>query len=237
MTELLYMHDCYLKEFDAKVLAVEELVIELDKTAFYPAGGGQPCDKGKIIFDGKEFLVEDVFKKEGKVLHKVDKQGLKVEANVHCIIDWERRYKLMRMHTAAHIISEAINKETGAFITGNQLDTDVSRIDYSLESFDREKIHKCIEIANEIVEKGLEIKIYFLKREEALRIPKITKLAKGLPPAIENIRIVEIEGFDLQADGGTHVKNTKEVGKIELVKMENKGKNNRRLYYTLKHNY
>jgi Ser-tRNA(Ala) deacylase AlaX len=234
MTELLYMQDCYLKEFDAKVVSVTGLEVELDKTAFYPTGGGQPCDKGKIVFDGGEFLVEDVYKKEGKVLHKVDKEGIQAGASVHCIIDWERRYRLMRMHTAAHIISEAINKETGALITGNQLDVNVSRIDYSLEDFDRERIQHCIEIANEIAEKGLEIKIYFLKREDALKIPKITKLAKGLPPAIENVRIVEIGDFDLQADGGTHVKNTREIGKIELVKMENKGKNNRRIYYAIK---
>lgn len=234
MTEVLYMQDCYLKEFDAIVTSVENYSVELNRTAFYPSGGGQPNDKGRIIFNSQEFFVKDVFKKDGKVLHEVDKLGLKIGDKVYGVIDWDRRYKLMRMHTAAHVISEIINRETKALITGNQLDVETSRIDYNLESFDRKKIEECIEKANEVIRQGLPVKIYFMKREEALKIPKITKLATGLPQNLENIRIVEIEGFDIQADGGTHVSNLKEIGEIEIVKMENKGKNNRRLYYTLK---
>lgn len=233
MTELLYLQDCYLKEFDANVVSIDEFNVELDKTAFYPSGGGQPSDFGKLIFKDKEFLVTNVLKKNGKVFHQVNKLGLKLGDEVHGIIDWERRYKLMRMHTASHVISEVINRETGALITGNQLDVDKSRIDYNLEKFDREKIEECVKKANEIIQQALPVKIYFLKREEAMKIPKITKLAKGLPKYLEDVRIVEIEGFDIQADGGTHVKNLKEIGRIEIVKMENKGKNNRRLYYTL----
>jgi misacylated tRNA(Ala) deacylase len=141
---------------------------------------------------------------------------------------------MMRMHTAAHLISEMINEDFNALITGNQLDLDQSRIDYNTESFDREGIIKSCERANEIVQKNLLVKTYFMKREEAMKIPKITKLANALPPQVEELRIVEIEGVDVQADGGTHVKTLGEIGRIEIVKMENKGKNNRRLYYVLK---
>jgi len=210
MTELLYMRDCYLREFDAIVVFIDGNNIELDRTAFYPTGGGQPNDTGRIIFDGQEFFVKNVFKKNGKVFHEVDRVGLEVGNKIHGIIDWERRYRLMRMHTAAHVISEIINRETGALITGNQLDVEKSRIDYNLENFNREKIKKCVDKANEIIQQGLPVKIYFMKREEVLKIPKITKLAKGLPENLEEIRIVEIEGFDIQADGGTHVSNLKE---------------------------
>lgn len=234
MTELLYMKDCYLREFDATIVFIDGNNVELDRTAFYPTGGGQPNDTGRIVFDGQEFFVRNVFKKNGKVFHEVDRVGLEVGNKIHGIIDWERRYRLMRMHTAAHVISEIINRETGALITGNQLDFEKSRIDYNLENFDRKKIEECVNKANEVIRQGLQVKVYFLKREEALKIPKITKLAKGLPENLEEVRIVEIEGFDIQADGGTHVSNLKEIGKIEIVKMENKGRSNRRLYYTVK---
>lgn len=233
MTELLYMEDCFLKEFDASVVSVEGNLIELDRTAFYPLGGGQPNDTGKIFLDEKEFSVKGVFKKGDKVFHEVDKEGLKPGDRVKGIIDWERRYKLMRMHTAAHLLSEIINRETKALITGNQLGLERSRIDYNLEKFDRDKILECAEKVNEIIKKDLPVKIYFLKREEALKIPNISKLAKFIPPNLPELRIVEIEGVDIQADGGTHVKRLGEIGKIKIVKMENKGKNNRRIYYEL----
>jgi len=234
MTELIYMNDCYAKEFDAVVTKVDGKFVVLDKTAFYPQGGGQPTDTGKLVKDGEEYNV--VFaKKTGKdVSHEVDKEGLKEGDKIHGIIDWDKRHVLMRMHTAAHILSEIFNKETGALITGNQLNIDKSRIDFSLENFDREKIKEYVSKANDIVQKDLPIKIYTLPREEALKIPTVTKLANVLPPAVKELRMVEIEGFDIQADGGTHVKSTKEVGEIEVLSAENKGKNNRRVYFTLK---
>lgn len=234
MTELIYMNDCYAKEFDATVAKADGKFIVLDKTAFYPQGGGQPTDTGKLIKDGEEYAVFFAKKKGPDVSHETDKEGLKQGDKVHGVLDWDRRYMLMRMHTAAHILSEIFHKETGALITGNQLNTDKSRIDFSLENFDREKIKEYTEKANEIVQKDLPIKIYKLPREEAMRIPSVTKLANVLPPAVQELRIVEIDGFDMQADGGTHVKSTKEVGKIEVINAENKGKNNRRVYFTLK---
>lgn len=234
MTELIYMNNCYAKEFDATVIKADGKFIVLDKTAFYPQGGGQPADTGKLIKDEQEYTVVFAKKKGPDVSHEVDKEGLKEGDTVHGIIDWDRRHKLMRMHTAAHILSEIFHKETGALITGNQLNLEKSRIDFNLEHFDREKIGEYVAKANEIVQKNLPIKIYTLSREEALKIPSVTKLANVLPPAVQELRIVEIEGFDKQADGGTHVKSTKEVGEIEVVNAENKGKNNRRVYFTLK---
>ena len=238
MEKPLYMEDSYLREFEARVVSVtkggeNKFFVVLDRTAFYPNSGGQPHDTGKFMKDGVEYPVVYVGKFSGKISHEVSKEGLKEGDVVKGIIDWERRYVLMRMHTAAHVISEVFHKETGALITGNQLGLDHSRIDFSLEKFDREKISELFEKANEIVKKDLKVRSYFLPREEAMKIENITKLANVLPPNVKELRIVEIEGFDIQADGGTHVRSTKEIGEVKFLKAENKGKNNRRVYYTL----
>jgi len=238
MEKPLYMEDSYLREFEARVVSVtkggeNKFFVVLDRTAFYPNSGGQPHDTGKFLKDGVEYPVVYAGKFSGKISHEVSKEGLKEGDVVKGIIDWERRYVLMRMHTAAHVISEVFHKETGALITGNQLGLEHSRIDFSLEKFDREKISELFEKANEIVKKDLKVRSYFLPREEAMKIENITKLANVLPPNVKELRIVEIEGFDIQADGGTHVRSTKEIGEVKFLKAENKGKNNRRVYYTL----
>ena len=239
MAKALYMDDCYLKEFDAKVVSVSEgKFVVLDQTAFYPKGGGQQNDTGKLVrkSDGKEFKVVFCGKFSGEISHEIeptDGEWLKEGDDVHGVLDWERRHKLMRMHTASHIMSGFFQKEGGALITGNQLDVDKSRIDFSLENFDREKIDEYIKKSNEMVEKDVPIKIYTLPREEVEKNPQMVKLAKGLPSGITELRIVEIEGFDSQPDGGTHVKSTKEVGKIVFLKAKNQGANNRRVYFTL----
>jgi len=234
MTELLYMNDCYLKEFDAKVVSVEGNLVELDRTIFYPQGGGVTCDKGKLILQDKEFLVESVVKISGKVMHQVNEEGLKVGESVHGVIDWGRRHKLMRMHTAAHLLSGIFFHEGKILITGNQIDVDQSRMDFNMENFDRGLIDEYCRKANEIIQQDLQIKIYYMKREEALQDPTMMKLAEVLPPNVPELRIVDIVGFDRQPDGGCHVAFLKEIGEIALTKLENKGKSNRRLYYTLK---
>ncbi len=238
MTELLYMEDSYLKEFDAKVIKVLEQGIVIDKTAFYPIGGGQPADTGKIITNNKEFEVEKVKKVDGDIVHflKEDdwKQAIKEGDTIKGIIDWDRRYLLMRMHTAAHIISTIFNKRAGALITGNQLDLDKSRIDFNLDEFDKEKILSYVGEANRLMQEGQEVTISYLPREQALEDPELVKLAKALPPSVEKLRIVTIGNIDRQCDGGTHVKNTTEVGEVIIISMDNKGKNNRRVYYKLK---
>jgi len=234
VAEALYMDDCYLKEFEAEVKQVkDDKFIVLDKTAFYPNGGGQPWDTGKMVVGSDEYNVVFTGKFSGEISHEVDKPGLKVGDKVKCTIDWDRRHKLMRMHTAAHIVSAVFHKEAGALITGGNLDLEKSRADFNIENFDREKIDDYFRISNEIVDKDIPIKIYSLSREEAEKDPAMFKLAKGLPEAIKTIRVVDIEGYDRQADGGTHVKSTIEVGKIKFLKAENKGKANRRVYYCL----
>jgi len=228
------MNDSYIQNFEAVVESVKDgKFVVLDKTAFYPQGGGQPNDTGRFILNGEEFSVVYVGKFSGNVSHEVAKAGLKSGDKLIGKIDWDRRYKLMRMHTAAHIIDAVLYKEAGALCTGNQLGTDKSRIDFSLDALDKDKIQQYVEIANEYVKKSVDLKIYYMEREEALKIPGVVKLASVMPPEVKELRIVEIPGIDLQADGGTQVKNTSEIGKISLLSVENKGKNNRRMYYTL----
>lgn len=233
MTQALYLNDSYLKEFDATVVKAEGKLVVLDKTAFYPESGGQLCDKGKLICNNNSYEVVFIKKKNGEIIHELDREGLKEGDVVHGIIDFERRHVMMRMHTAAHVLSAIINHVTKALITGNQLGIEKSRIDFNLENFDREQIKDFFVSANEIVKWDLPIKTYFLTRQEAEQDKKIFKLAKELPESIKEIRIVEIENFDKQADGGTHVKSTGEVGKIIFLDAENKGKSNRRIYFAL----
>ncbi len=229
----LYMQDSYLKEFEAEVVSADEKYIVLDQTAFYPNSGGQPHDTGVLISNGQAYNVVYVKKSGGQISHEVDREGLKPGDRLKGSIDWERRYKLMRYHTAAHILSEMVHRKTGALITGNQLDIDKARIDFSLETFDKELIINCLEEANKIIDKGLPVKTYFMGREEAMKIENISKLAKGLLESLKEIRIVEIGGYDIQADGGTHVRNTSEVGRLEFLEAINKGKNNRRVYFRI----
>ncbi|NIO20673.1 MAG: alanyl-tRNA editing protein AlaX [Candidatus Aenigmarchaeota archaeon] len=238
MMNALYMDDSYLKEFEAKVVSVtkggeKKFFVVLDRTAFYPDSGGQPYDTGKMIKDGVEYPVVYVGKFSGKISHEVSKEGLKEGDVVKGVINWDRRYLLMRMHTAAHVLSGIIEKETGALITGNQLGLEHSRIDLNLENFDKEKLIEYVKISNDYINKDLPIRVSYMKREEALKDESLFKLANVLPPSVETIRLVDIVGLVKEADGGTHVKSTKEIGKIEFLKAENKGKDNRRVYFKL----
>ena len=226
------MEDSYLKEFNAVVESVkDDKYIVFDKTAFYPEGGGQPCDTGFLIRENESFPVIFVGKFNGVISHEVSKAGLKQGDEITGKIDWQRRHLLMRNHTAAHVISGLIHKETGARITGGSLGIDKSRIDFDLEVFDRKKLNDYFDMANELIQKDLPIKIYNISREDAEKTEGISKLAIGLPVGVKKIRIVDIVGFDRQADGGCHVKSLKEIGRIEFLKAENKGKDNRRVYF------
>jgi len=238
MKEALYLKDSYLKKWDSTVKEVNDgKFIILDKTAFYPAGGGQPHDEGTITNEqGEEFKVIYVGKFSGKISHEIDKPGLKEGDKVKCRINWERRYSLMKLHTATHILSEVLYKDAKALITGGQMDLDKSRMDFDIDGYDLEKIKSYVDKANDIIEKDFFVKIEFLPREEALKLPQVSKLAKGISEDLKEIRIVNIGDFDIQADGGTHVNSTKEIGKLEFIRCDNKGKNNRRIYYKLVEN-
>lgn len=228
------MDDSYLKEFDAEVVEILGDNVVLDRTAFHPRGGGLPEDIGIIVKDGEEFKVLQVVSEDGKVLHNVPGHRFNVGDKVRGILNWERRYVIMRMHTGIHALAAVFNKRTGALITGNQVNVDKSRLDMNLEKIDRELINDVFNETNRELALGRTVKIYYLPREEALKIPGIVKLAEAAPPNVEKLRIVEIEGLDIQADGGPHVANTREVGELILLKIENKGRNNRRVYFTLK---
>ncbi len=234
MTKALYLEDSYLKECDATVVKVTQgRYVVLDQTIFYPKGGGQPHDTGKMIRDNEVFNVIYVGKFDGEISHEVDREGLKEGDRVRCILDWERRYKFMRSHTAAHLFASLICNETGALVTGNQIEEDKIRFDFSLEKMDREMIVEYVNKVNEILKRDIPVKWYELPREEALKIPGVVKMAEAFPPDIPFLRIVEIVGIDKQADGGTHVRNLREVGQIRLLKVESKGRLNKRVYFTL----
>jgi misacylated tRNA(Ala) deacylase len=234
VNKALYLVDSYLKETDATVDSVKDgKYVVLDLIIFYPNGGGQPFDTGKIVRGCEVFNVVYVGKFSGEISHEVDNAGLQVGDKVQLVLNWERRYRLMRSHTAAHVVASLLNQGTGALITGNQLDVDHIRFDFNLEQFDRQVLEAYLEKANKLFESDVPVKWYELPREEALKIPGVIKMAGAFPPELPSLRIVEIVGVDKQADGGTHVRNLREVGQVELLKTENKGKNNRRIYFKL----
>jgi Ser-tRNA(Ala) deacylase AlaX len=233
LTELLYMDDSYLREFDARVTGSGDDWVVLDRTAFYPRGGGLPCDSGVLKWDGGEARVTKVMKENGVVKHFVD-NVIPEGTVVHGVIDWDRRYRIMRTHTGLHILIAVLNKMAGVLVTGNQIGVEESRVDLNLEKPDRSLVEEAFKEANSIIRRGIEVKIYYLPREEAFKIPGIVKLAKALPPSVDRLRIVEIPGVDIQADGGPHVRNTSEIGELVFLRLKNKGRNNRRIYFTIK---
>ncbi|MBI4017232.1 MAG: alanyl-tRNA editing protein [Candidatus Aenigmarchaeota archaeon] len=237
MTTALYLADSYAKECSATVLSVKDgKFIVLDQTIFYPKSGGQANDEGIMkTADGREVKVIFVGKFDVQISHQVEPENvLKESDKVTCTIDWERRYKLMRMHTAAHLLSAIMYANSKVMITGNELQPDQSRMDFDFEKMDAELMKQYISKANDAIKKNIPVKTCFLPRGEALKIPGVVKLANVLPPEEKELRIVEIEGIDVQADGGTHVNNLSEIGEIVFLKVENKGKGRKRVYYTIK---
>ena len=233
MSKTLYMTDSYMREFESEVESAQGTKIILKETAFYPNSGGQPNDTGRILHENNEYKVVDVIKEGGKIVHIVDREGLSAGNKIKGVIDWMRRYNLMRAHTATHVLCNILHKETGGLITGNQLYEDRLRVDFNLENYDKEILQELVEKANVILKSEKEVTSYFMPREDAIKVEGALKLANKLPPEVKELRIVEIKDVDIQVDGGTHVKNTKEIGTLKLVKTENKGKNNRRLVVSL----
>lgn len=229
------MDDSYLKEWNTEVKSVsKDKFIVLDKTAFYPRGGGVEWDTGTLATeDGNEFDVVFTGKFSGEISHEVDKKGLKVGDKVHCTLNWERRYLLMRYHTAAHVLSGVFFNEYNLRITGNQLTTEKGRLDLNMDEMNVDLIKKVISKSNEIIKKDFPVEIYYKSREEAEKDPDLFKLAAGFSHDIDTIRIVDIKGFDRQADGGCHVKTLHEIGKIRFKDAVSKGKNFKRVYFTL----
>ncbi len=236
MTKALYLEDMYLKEFKAVVESVSEgKFIVLDQTAFYPKSGGVDNDLGifKRLSDNKEFKVIFARKIEKEISHEVEELGLKVGDKIRGILDWNRRFELMKYHTAAHVLSGVFFNQGNVKVTGNNLVVGKGRVDFNFPNFERDLVEKFVERSNEILSSDLQVETYYITRDELEKDASLTKLAMGLPKNIKHVRIVDIKSFDKQPDGGCHVSHLGEIGKISIQKIQNKGKNNRRLYFEL----
>ena len=238
MTDLLYQTDSYLREFDATVTSVlsAERAIVLNQTAFYPGGGGQPCDFGTLTVEGTTYPVDKVKKQGDDVLHFLggDLSLPSIDAASHGTLDWARRYELMRTHTALHVLCGTIFRDYGAHVTGGDMQPLKGRLDFEFETMHGELVREIEASINKEVAQAREIRVKILPREEAFQIPDLilTKI-NLLPEGIMQVRTVEIVGLDLQADGGTHVHNTSEVGKIRVADYKSKGAINKRIYIEL----
>lgn len=238
MTELLYQLDSYLKEFEAVITEIDEgnHGVILDKTAFYVGGGGQPTDTGIMSWNGGEADVTRIKRLDGKYVHFMAGDGElpAVGTNVKGVIDWERRYQLMRTHTAMHILCGVIFRDYGASVTGGNMEPLKGRMDFEFETMRQELVQEIETAINEEVAAGRDLKVRILPREEAFQVPDLIRTKINLlPSAIKEVRVVEIDGLDLQADGGTHVNNTSEIGTIRVTDYKSKGKINKRIYVEL----
>lgn len=234
MTELLYQTDSTLRKFEAIVTEVVGDGVVLDRTAFYPGGGGQPCDLGQLSSDDGEWEVVKVGRSEGRVMHKLNGGPPPAGTRVKGTLDWERRYALMRTHTAMHILCGVIWRDYGAQVTGGRMEPLRGRMDFEFASLQRELVSEIEEKINTEVAAARPVSTRILPREEAFQIPDLIRTKINLlPPHITQVRVVEIEGLDLQADGGTHVANTTEVGPLRIVDYKSKGRINKRLVVEL----
>jgi misacylated tRNA(Ala) deacylase len=234
MTELLYHRDSALREFEANVIESIDNGVVLDRTAFYPGGGGQPCDVGWINAGGERWEVRKVARKKGQVVHELSREPPSIGTPVVGILDWERRYALMRTHTAMHILCGVIWRDYGTSVTGGKMKPLWGRMDFEFERMQRELVCEIEEKINVEVATGRPVHVQVLPREEAFQIPDLIRTKINLlPPHITQVRVVEIEGLDMQADGGTHVHNTAEVGPLRIVDYKSKGRMNKRLVVEL----
>tara|TARA_B100001996_G_scaffold5527_1_gene4657 strand:- start:746 stop:1459 length:714 start_codon:yes stop_codon:yes gene_type:complete len=230
MTEQIYNSDAYIKELDSKIIEVNEDHIVLDKTIFFPGGGGQPNDLGSIFVDNQELKVEKVSWKDGKIAHFINDNDLKVGDLIKSKIDWERRFKLMRTHTALHILCGVIWRDYQAAVTGGNMEPLKGRMDFEFPSLSAELTEEIEKKVNVEVQEDRKITVDFLPREEAFQIPDLIRTKVNLlPESLKIIRTINIHGLDLQADGGTHVSSTLKVGKIKITGHESKGKINKRI--------
>ncbi len=241
MTELLYQTDAYLKKFEGTIIAMDaqSRAVLLNRSAFYPGGGGQPCDLGKLEVAGVIYPVEKVKKQGEDVLHYLGGTETlpEVSAPARGTLDWARRYQLMRTHTALHILCGTVFRDYGALVTGGDMDPLKGRMDFEFETMRGELVREIEAAVNREILHGREIRVKILPREEAFKIPDLIRTKINLlPEGILQVRTVEIVGLDLQADGGTHVANTTEVGKIRVTDYKSKGAINKRIYIEVEGN-
>lgn len=230
MTEILCYGDSYLKEFEAVVTGSALNGVVLNQTAFYPGGGGQPSDIGLLSGKEGDYKVTKIVKHEGVIVHVIEGDIPEIGDAVKGVIDWTRRYQLMRTHTALHILCGVVWREFGAKVTGGNMQPGSARMDFELDSMSSDFAEQVENLINTEVKASRSIVVENFSREEAFKIPDLIRTKINLlPPAIKEIRTVNIEGLDLQADGGTHVSNTCEVGNIRVTGHESKGRINKRL--------
>jgi misacylated tRNA(Ala) deacylase len=228
VTELLYLRDAYLREFDAVVTGVsqEQSGVALDRTAFYPTGGGQPHDTGTL----NRLHVTAVRKVEDVVWHVLDGDLPEVGDHVHGVVDWERRHQLMRTHSAMHVLCGVIWNEWGKAVTGGNMEPLEGRMDFEFDPLPEGFAARVAELVNDEIAVDRPIEITFLPRDTALEDADLIRTKVNLiPPSVPEIRVVDIVGLDKQADGGTHVRSTGEIGGFEVTKTESKGRGNKRI--------
>ncbi|HEX9018362.1 MAG TPA: alanyl-tRNA editing protein [Anaerolineaceae bacterium] len=235
MTELLYQTDSYLQTFEATITSLDATNrgVLLDRTAFYPGGGGQLNDTGTLVVAGRELPVIKVKKGPEGVWHilggdfDLPSQGVMISGK----IDWQRRYQLMRTHTAMHILCGVVFRDYGAQVTGGDMEPLKGRMDFEFETLSKGLVSVIEAAVNEEVRAAREVRVNILPREQAFQIPDLIRTKINLlPPGIEFVRTIELVGLDLQADGGTHVHNTAEVGGMHVTDYKSKGKINKRIY-------
>ncbi len=230
MAELLFLEDAYQKTFEARIVGMGESGVALDRTAFYPGGGGQPCDEGVLQTDDRSWKVVSVRKRDGEVWHQVEGEPPETGIQVSGWLDWDRRYRLMRTHTAMHILCGVIWRDYGASVTGGNMQPLRGRMDFEFEHMRKELVHEIEMSINAEVAEARPLQTRILPREEAFQIPDLIRTKIDLlPKGIQQVRVVEIVGLDLQADGGTHVANTREVGPLQIVDYKSKGAINKRI--------
>jgi misacylated tRNA(Ala) deacylase len=236
MTELLYQTDSYLRTFSAMVVAVnaDDNAVALDRTAFYPGGGGQPDDRGVLCGQGQTLAVTRIKRQGGHVWHWIDGEPLAGGAAVTGQLDWQRRFQLMRTHTALHVLCGVVWRDYGALVTGGHMEPLKGRMDFEFEALRRELVQDIEAKVNDEIALQRDVRVQILPRQEAFQIPDLIRTKINLlPEGITEVRTVEIVGLDLQADGGTHVANTREVGRVRVADYQSKGKINKRLHIVL----
>lgn len=236
MTDELYATDAYLRETDATILDVrpgDERVL-LDQTVFFPGGGGQPCDTGRLETDADTYEVTEAVREGDNIWHAIDEGIPPLGDPVRAVIDWDHRYLLMRTHTAMHALCGVVRERYGASVTGSAMEPGRGRLDFDIDAWDPSHEQELEDELNRQLERDLPVEIDFLSREEAGEEPGlIATRVDLLPERLTTIRVVDIVGLDRQADGGTHVASTGEVGRVEITGAESKGADYRRLRIAL----
>ncbi|HEX6207742.1 MAG TPA: alanyl-tRNA editing protein [Actinomycetota bacterium] len=234
MTEEIAATDAYARETRATVVGSGDDGVVLDRTVFYARGGGQPGDTGALRWDGGEVRVVDTVRREGRVLHEVEGDAPAPGTAVTATIDWERRHRLMRIHTALHALSGLIWRDYDAKVTGGNMDEGAARMDFELGEMSAEFGREVEEKLNAALAEDRPVHVRFLPRAEALQDPDLIRTKVNLiPDSVDPIRVIDIEGIDRQADGGTHVRSTGEVGRVRVTKTESKGKAFKRIRIAL----